>query len=146
VKYFNLLLDNFKYWGFIDFNIDFIIKIFYNNYEEMKQYVDNIKDGLIKLIKYLKENPYPPTMVPVKNITMYKKRTTNFPTKVSQAAINNFITRYTAQSNEKINQLKEIYYSKLFLTLENNLKGETYDTDIDLTDFKFSVNDVVKYE
>ncbi len=112
----------------------------------MKQYVDNIKDGLIKLIKYLKENPYPPTMVPVKNITMYKKRTTNFPTKVSQAAINNFITRYTAQSNEKINQLKEIYYSKLFLTLENNLKGETYDTDIDLTDFKFSVNDVVKYE
>jgi hypothetical protein len=113
VKYFNLLQDNFKYWSFIDYNVDFIIKLFNNNYDEMKQHIDSIKDVLIKLIKYLKENPYPPTMIPVKNITMYKKRTTNLSNKVSQATINNFISRYTAHSNEKINQMKEIYYSKL---------------------------------
>lgn len=151
MKYFNNLTDvnNLKYYAYVDTNISFIIRLF-NSSAEFKNLIDVVKESLMKLVKWMKENPYPPTMAPVKHISMYKKRTTNFPNRINNIQFNNFVTKYTAISNDKINKLTEIIKSKHFLNyLENltNTKSENvFDSDVDLTDFKFSIGDKVKFE
>lgn len=103
--------NNSKFWAYTDLNIGFIIKLFTNHYDILKNYIDFVKEGLMKLIKWLKENPYPPTMSPIKNLNMYKKRTTSFPNKLNNVQFNNFVQRYTNFSNEKINKLSDIIKS-----------------------------------
>lgn len=78
----------------------------------LKTYIDPIRDSVVKLIKYLKDNPCPPTLIPSRTVTMHKKRQVVFPKNVHQVQVNNFMQRHTNNSNEKMNKLKEIYNSK----------------------------------
>ena len=112
IKYFQIVIENSRFWGFVDYNVDFIIKIFFNNFETLKPHIDSIKSDLIKIIKYLKENYFAPTMIPSKNVVMHKKKNILFSNKISQMQVNNFMQRFTNISNEKISKLKDIYNSK----------------------------------
>ena len=97
----------------MDSSIDFVVKLLLGYPESFKHCFDAIKDYLIKLMKYLKENPCPPTLVPSRTQTMYRRRQVTFPNKLTQFQINGFNNKYTNISNDKISKLKEIYNSKI---------------------------------
>lgn len=102
-----------KYYAFVDFNVDFFVNLFENNYDILKGYIDLVKEGIMKLIKFLKDNPVPPKLFPSKTLTMHKKIQTNFPNKVNQLTIKNFEERYNNISKEKRERLGEIWKSKV---------------------------------
>jgi hypothetical protein len=101
----------------MDYNIDFIIKLFSNNFDALKQYIDTIRDSLPKLVKYLKEFYCPPVLIDSKTQTMYKNRKIQFPIKVSPLQLNNFNSKNSQVAVNKTNQIKEIYNS-IFILIE----------------------------
>ena len=98
----------------MDTNVDFVIRLFLGNTENLKNFVEPLKEYFVRLVKYLKENACPPTMVPSKTQTMYKRRQVVFPKQVNQFQMNGFNTKYTNIANDKINKIKEIFNSKIY--------------------------------
>jgi len=98
----------------MDSSIDFVVKLLLGNPESFKHCYDGIKDYLIKLIKYLKENQCPPTIMPSRTQTMYRRRQVQFPNKLTNSQINGFNNKYSNLANDKISKLKEIFNSIIF--------------------------------
>ena len=113
LKFLQIVMENTRYWSFMDSSIDFLIKLFLVHSDVLKNYVDPIKESLAKITRYLKENPSPPTMMPNKNQVMYKRRQVMFPNKISQFQINAFNTKYINIANDKISKIREIYNSNI---------------------------------
>jgi len=52
----------------------------------VKTFIDNNKEVILRLVKWLKDNPYPPQNYPSKSTTLFKKKPTNFPNNVNKSA------------------------------------------------------------
>jgi len=65
-----------------------------NKSEILQKFVDQFKDQLNKLSKWLKENPYPQQYMPSKTTVLYKKRAYNY---------------QAMQMNNQIQNCKQIY-------------------------------------
>ena len=145
-----MLQENFKYYKFIDWNTDFILKLFSKNTHFSKNYSEFCKDYLNKLVKWYKENPYPPQLTPSKTTVLLKKKSVVYTTTLNQNIVNNFILRNTTLSQEKIAKICEIIKStniiiKIIETTKSN-NFEEYDSDNNLVDFKFCLKDKVKHD
>jgi hypothetical protein len=76
--YFNILMDNLKYYKFIEANIDFINK-FFNQYSNLVDYlIDSYSEQINILIKWLQDNPVAPLYIPSLNTVPFKKKQINY--------------------------------------------------------------------
>ena len=107
----DLINDNMKYYKFTEQMIEWVIKLF-STRKSFLSYHDNFKALLVKLIKWVKDNPVPPQYVASKTITMFKKRNFNISGNTSQTVISNFNSKNQIISQERQNRLSDIYRSK----------------------------------
>lgn len=103
--------ENIKFYKFSEVFIDFIIKLFTSR-KSFNNHHAAFKPLILKAVKWVKDNPYPPQLTPSKSCIMFKKRNHTFPNNLNTIVLNNFINRHTQISKEKESKLSEIYKSK----------------------------------
>ncbi len=156
-SYFSILIDNFKFYKYTEYNINFVIKLFNKYYKELESYINSNSESIYKLIKWLDENPYAPLYAPSKQTEMFKKRQMNYSNiNINQSNLNQCnlkinkidIQSYKEKSKARKDNLNDIIKSNEFLTLGNITEDNklNYNSDEDLTDFSFSLNDLIHFE
>jgi ubiquitin C-terminal hydrolase len=152
----NMLVDvfteNSKYFKFSEYLIDYCLKLF-STRKSFLIHIEVFKPLFTKMLKWLKENTYPPHFTQSKTCEMFKKKTHIIPNNTNPQLVNNFISKQQQLNNEKQGRISDLYKSKsikknLFFLKENNnnFTFKDYDSELDLTDFKFSIGDKVKVD
>ena len=105
------------------------------------------------MIDWLQENPHAPIYYPSKTTIIFKNRNYSYQnTQYNQSNVNScmyffnllVINKHTLIANEKIQKLTELM--NLNEEMVKKLAHNSNIVDMDLTDFKFSVNDKVQIE
>lgn len=116
IKYNDVIQDNTFYYRFTDYQIDFLIKNF-SSKKLLFQNLEIFKPVFSRLLKWLKENPYPPQLTPSKNCQLYKKKASSFPNNLNQQVFNNFINRQQQINNDKQFRISELFKSKSIMLI-----------------------------
>ena len=134
---FKIFFSNEKYYNFCIMIIDFLIELFCFY---LKGLISSFKKDLEQIILWLKKNPISPTLFEIDGIFLYKYVKVNYENNISNDKINEFTQKETENTQNKILRLKSIIRNE-FNKIE--MKCEE---DIDLSDFKFIIGDVILYK
>ena len=116
--------------------IDFVNEIF-NMY--FRRFIPTFQKDILTLYEWIKKNPIPPKLYQIKDLTLYKRQTKQYPDGLDDNTIKEF-----QEKEIKISQQKaDILYSLYINEPKNDLR---YEKDIDLSDFKFIIGDIIYYD
>ena len=120
--------------------IDFIIELFTNNFNVMKEYISYITKTLKCLIQWLGNHPISPELYKIDGIFMYKDDNVAYKENITDEEKNKFNNEQIKKTEKRIQKLNNI--------IEKKIKEHDYDfeEDFDLTDFKFRKGDIIYYK
>lgn len=104
--------DNMRYYKFTEYLIDYFLKMFTTR-RNFLQYIEAFKPLFTKMLKWLKDNTYPPHFTPSKTCEMFKKKSHSFPNNTNPQLINNFINKHQQLNSEKQGKISDLYKSKI---------------------------------
>ena len=132
---FKVFWNNQKYYNFCIMIIDYITELF-SSY--LKGLTSSCKKDLDQLRSWLENNPISPSLYPIEGIFLYKYEKKSY-YNVSSEKIKEFDEKEIMNTKKRIDKLTSI------LKNEPN-KNKIYEKDIDLSDFKFIIGDVILYD
>jgi hypothetical protein len=136
-KLFELFNENQNYYSYSIMIIDLILELFST---DLKELCINYQKNFEKIRSWLETYSIPPIKYKIEGIKMYKYMTINYKNNnnLSEKEKAEFEEKEIIKSNYKIQKIYDIFNSKN----ENN-KGIK---DIDLSDFKFIIGDIIIYQ
>ena len=132
---FKVFWNNQRYYNFCIMIIDYITELF-SSY--LKGLTSSCKKDLDQLRIWLENNPISPSLYPIDGIHLYKYEKKSY-YNVSADKIKVFDEKEIMNTQKRIEKLTSI------LKNEPN-KNKMYEKDIDLSDFKFIIGDVIFYD
>ena len=137
---FKLIEKYSKYYNYTIMLIDFIIELFTNNFNVMKDYISYITKTLKCLIQWLGNHPISPELYKIDGIFMYKDDNVAYKENITDEEKNKFNNEQIKKTEKRIQKLNNI--------IEKKIKEHDYDfeEDFDLTDFKFRKGDIIYYK
>ena len=115
--------------------IDFLIELF-SNY--LREYISYFKKGILSLMDWIKQYPIPPTMYKIEDLELYKYQRKTYPDDLDENKVKEFDYKEYEKAQKKVDTLMSIY--------NNEIKTEIkYEKDLDLSDFRFIIGDVIYY-
>ena len=137
-KLFELFNENQNYYSYSIMIIDLILELFST---DLKELCINYQKDFVKIRSWLETYPIPPIKYNIEGIKMYKYKKLNYNNNnnnLSEKENAEFEEKELIKSNNKIQKIYEIFNSK-----NPNNKGIK---DIDLSDFKFIIGDIILYQ
>jgi hypothetical protein len=136
IKYiFRVFDSNRNYYSFSIMIIDFLIELF-SNY--LREYISYFKKGILSLMDWIKQYPIPPTMYKIEDLELYKYQRKTYPDDLDENKVKEFDYKEYEKAQKKVDTLMSIY--------NNEIKTEIkYEKDLDLSDFRFIIGDVIYY-
>ena len=132
---FKVFWNNQKYYNFCIMIIDYITELFSSS---LKGLVSSCKKDLDQMRNWLENNTISPSLYPIDGIYLYKYEKKSY-FNVSSEKIKEFDEKEIMNTKKRIDKLTSI------LKNETN-KNKIYENDIDLSDFKFIIGDVILYD
>ena len=136
---FSLIEKNSKYYNYTIMLIDFVCELFVNNKAIMNNYITPYSKNLKDLIQWLKNHPISPELYRIEGIIMYKDDNVAYNEDITEEQRMRFNEEQTEKTEKRIEKLNSI------LDLKINEYDYEYETDFDLTDFKFRKGDYIYY-
>ena len=136
---FSLIEKNSKYYNYTIMLIDFVCELFVNNKDIMNNYITPYSKNLKDLIQWLKNHPISPELYRIEGIIMYKDDNVAYNEDITEEQRMRFNEEQTEKTEKRIEKLNSI------LDLKINEYDYEYETDFDLTDFKFRKGDYIYY-
>ena len=132
---FELFSINKKYYSYSIMIIDLILELFTT---DLYSYSGHYFDELDKIRKWLEQWPISPIKYNIEGISMYKNMKINYIT-LPEKEKNEFDGKELYKTQQKIDKIYDIFSGKI--------KNEKiYEKDLELSDFKFIIGDVILYE
>ena len=132
---FKVFLNNQNYYNFCIMIIDYITELF-STY--LKGLTSSCKRDLDQMRTWLERNPISPSLYPINGIFLYKYEKKSY-YNVSKEKVKEFEEKEIMNTQNRIDKLTSI--------LKNEpIKNKIYEKDIDLSDFKFMIGDVIVYD
>ena len=116
--------------------IDFFIEIF-SIY--LRKYIPHFQKEILSLIDWIKQYPIPPKIYKVDDLSLYKYQQKSYAEDLDEDSIKEFDCLQYELSQKKVDDLTNIY--------KNNFKIDfKYEKDLDLSDFRFMIGDIIYYD
>ena len=136
IKYIFKVFDiNKNYYNFSIMIIDFLSELF-SVY--LRKYINQFQKEIMSLMDWLKQYPIPPKIYKIEDISLYKSQNKAYPSDLDENTIKEFDLKEYEVSQKKLDLLMGIYKNEI----NSELK---YEKDIDLSDFRFIVGDIIYY-
>ena len=136
IKYIFKVFDNNRnYYSFSIMLIDFLIEIF-TLY--LRKYIPQFQKEIMSLIDWIKQYPIPPKLYKIEDLALYKNQRKTYADDLDENVIKEFESKNYDLSQKKLEVLISIY--------KNDFKtGNEYEKDLDLSDFRFIIGDIIYY-
>jgi hypothetical protein len=136
IKYIFSVFDKYRnYYNFSIMLIDFLIELF-SLY--LRKYIPNFQNEILSLMNWIRQNPISPSMYKIEDLVLYKYQRKTYADDLDENKVKEFDNREYELAQKKYDTLRSIY--------KNEIKVEfKYEKDLDLSDFKFFIGDVIYY-
>ena len=135
---FELFSMNKDYYSYSIMMIDLLIELFSG---ELKKYSEYFEDNLEKIREWLEKWPVPPLKYDIEGISMYKKMKIKYENNLSEKKKTEISIIEINKTQKKIDKLYDILNNDIKSSNDNN-----YENDLDLSDFKFIIGDIILYQ
>ena len=136
VKYIFKVFDNNRnYYNYSIMLIDFIIELF-TLY--LRKYIQQFQKEIMSLIDWIKQYPIPPKIYKIEDLSLYKYQRKTYADDLDENVVKEFDNEQYNLSQKKVDTLMNIY--------KNDFNPDVkYEKDLDLSDFRFIIGDVIYY-
>ena len=136
---FELFSINQKYYSYSIMLIDLVLDLFSN---ELNNFAEKFENELENIKSWLEKWPIPPSKYNIEGISMYKNMKINYENNnLPEDKINEFNYVELNNTQKKIDKLYDILGGDIKEKKENQ-----YEKDLNLSDFKFIIGDVILYQ
>ena len=137
IKYIFDVFDNNKnFYNFSIMLIDFLAEIF-SVY--LRKLIPHFQKEISFLINWLRTFPIPPKIYKIEDLYLYKHLKKTYADDLDEKTIKEFDNNQLVLASKKIEFLESIYNG-------NPKVNNKYEKDLDLTDFRFIIGDIIYYE
>ena len=137
IKYLFDVFDNNKnFYNFSIMLIDFLAEIF-SVY--LRKLIPTFQKDISLLVNWLRTFPIPPKIYKIEDLYLYKRREKTYADDLDEKTIKEFDNNQLVLSTKKIEFLESIYNGNPKVDIK-------YEKDLDLTDFRFIIGDIIYYE
>ena len=137
IKYIFDVFDNNKnFYNFSIMLIDFLAEIF-SVY--LRKLIPHFQKEISFLINWLRTFPIPPKIYKIEDLYLYKHQKKTYADDLDEKTIKEFDNNQLVLASKKIEFLESIYNG-------NPKVNNKYEKDLDLTDFRFIIGDIIYYE
>ena len=145
-KYINMIHENNQFYLLTYFHIKNLIYLFKQYFSNNSDLIGKFEDDFNILIKWLEINSFPPKYYPSSTTQLYKYKKINYKNieQLNQFHYNIFIVNCQNKTKEIKDNLKKIISGK-FNEIIDDEDLLIYTNEKDYTNFKFSENDLIKY-
>ena len=116
--------------------IDFLAEIF-SVY--LRKLIPHFQKEISFLINWLRTFPIPPKIYKIEDLYLYKHQKKTYADDLDEKTIKEFDNNQLVLASKKIEFLESIYNG-------NPKVNNKYEKDLDLTDFRFIIGDIIYYE
>ena len=132
---FKVFENNRRYYNYSIMLIDFLIELF-SFY--LRKYIPQFQKEIMNLMDWLRQYPISPKLYKIEEISLYKYQHKNYADDLDENIIKEFDNKEFDSTNKKLDILASIYKNEI----KNDIK---YEKDLDLSDFKFIIGDIIYY-
>ena len=136
IKYIFSVFDKYRnYYNFSIMLIDFLIELF-SLY--LRKYIPNFQNEILSLMNWIRQNPISPSMYKIEDLVLYKYQRKTYADDLDENKVKEFDNREYELAQKKYDTLRSIYKNEIKVDFK-------YEKDLDLSDFKFFIGDVIYY-
>ena len=137
IKYLFDVFDNNKnFYNFSIMLIDFLAEIFSVYWRKL---IPNFQKEISYLINWLRTFPIPPQIYKIEDLYLYKHKRKTYADDLDEKTIKEFDNNQLVLATKKIEFLESIYNGNPKVDIK-------YEKDLDLTDFRFIIGDIIYYD
>ena len=133
---FSVFDNNKNYYNFSIMIIDFLAELF-STY--LRNFIPQFQKDIMYLINWLRTFPISPKIYKIEELFLYRFQRKTYADDLDEKTIKEFDNNQIVLANKKIEFLESIYNC----VPKNEIK---YDKDLDLSDFRFIIGDIIYYD